>query len=390
MAKLGDHRFPISSTEHQNSYSILFGKPNTKIILYSDGKIETEISNKLLDESSKIVLDLSAIDAIEYSRGIYKNKFLFKSLNLLTLFSSFAFLFSIGLIIEFFTTTIPLDLSTLLVLSLPILWVFSDLFRKKFATPETITFIKKSNAKVSLHGPLPGDLHAYSTFMFFLMFFMLTMGYLNWTAEQNPSNISNFIFLLIGLIILFFFLSFIVLAVKYYFSDETKSQEVKLSNIPNDFNHLYFACLSFLKPYSGFSQEAIEDKQVELERIKTKLEQHEKILSEIISADSIFTAPSASMGVLAVRISTEAIMKNACDIKGATWKKNARPTLSSYLQRYRSIESIDSKIESNVNNIIQLGNRAAHDFNLDWQEFYLVVNQFSEIVTWYSSIYHEK
>ena len=82
-------------------------------------------------------------------------------------------------------------------------------------------------------------------------------------------------------------------------------------------------------------------------------------------------------------------MKNACDIKGATWKKNARPTLTSYLQRYRSIESIDSKIESNINNIIQLGNRAAHDFNLDWQEFYLVVNQFSEIVTWYSSIYHE-
>ena len=389
MAKLGVHRFPISSTAHQNSYSILFGKPNTEIILYSDGKIETEISNKLLDETSKILLDLSEIDAIEYSRGMYKNKFLFKLLNLLTLFSSIAFLFSLDLIIEFFTTTEPLNLSILYILSLPLLWMISDLLRHKFAKPETITFIKKSNEKISIQGPLPGDIHIYSTMIFGLVFFILISGYFSWTAEQTPSNISNFILLVYGLVLSAGFLFIIFSIVRYYFADETKSQEVKLSNIPNDFNHLYFASLSFVNPYSDSGKEYTNSKQVELEHIKTKLEQHDKILSEIISAESIFTAPSASMGVLAVRISTEAIMKNACDIKGATWKKNARPTLTSYLQRYRSIESIDSKIESNINNIIQLGNRAAHDFNLEWQEFYLVVKQFSEIVTWYSSIYHE-
>ena len=31
-----------------------------------------------------------------------------------------------------------------------------------------------------------------------------------------------------------------------------------------------------------------------------------------------------------------------------------------------------------------MGNRAAHDFNLDWDEFRVTLNQFCEIVSWYS------
>ena len=77
-------------------------------------------------------------------------------------------------------------------------------------------------------------------------------------------------------------------------------------------------------------------------------------------------------------------MRHACDNVGIAWKPNARPTLDAYVQRYGSTKKLDSRVRSYLDNIRAMGNRAAHDFNLDWDEFKITLNQFCEIVSWYS------
>ena len=128
----------------------------------------------------------------------------------------------------------------------------------------------------------------------------------------------------------------------------------------------------------------------ELDDLRNKLMEHEQIITNINSANFIFAAPSPSLGLIAIRVSTETIMRNACEINGITWKPNARNTLISYLQKYKSEKSMDSKVESNIKSIIELGNRAAHDFNVDWDEFRIAATQFCEIVVWYSNTYYSE
>ena len=92
------------------------------------------------------------------------------------------------------------------------------------------------------------------------------------------------------------------------------------------------------------------------------------------------------MGVIALRVSTESIMRDLCKRNGVTWKTNARPTLKNYIHSLNQKIEIDSKIMSKLDSILSLGNRAAHSFNLDSEEFLEVLKKFCDIVDWYSEL----
>ncbi|MFL2968798.1 MAG: hypothetical protein ACJZ6A_06585 [Candidatus Poseidoniaceae archaeon] len=49
-----------------------------------------------------------------------------------------------------------------------------------------------------------------------------------------------------------------------------------------------------------------------------------------------------------------------------------------------------NECKSFIKSIIELGNRAAHDFNVDWDEFRIAATQFCEIVVWYSNTYYSE
>ena len=92
------------------------------------------------------------------------------------------------------------------------------------------------------------------------------------------------------------------------------------------------------------------------------------------------------MGVIAIGASTEVILKHACEIVGITWKNNAKNTLHTYIIKYSQESLLDSKIKSKLEIIKEMRNRAAHDFNINWSEFKMTLEQFSEVVSWYSEI----
>ena len=155
------------------------------------------------------------------------------------------------------------------------------------------------------------------------------------------------------------------------------------SDVPDGLTHMYFAASSLRSNLPSVQRES-DITSKELQDIRERLSTHAAIISSIVSANDIFTAPSPSLGVLAIRVSTETIMRHACDNVGIVWKPNARPTLESYVQKYGSQKELDSRTRSYLENIREMGNRAAHDFNLDWDEFKIALNQFCEIVGWYS------
>ena len=64
----------------------------------------------------------------------------------------------------------------------------------------------------------------------------------------------------------------------------------------------------------------------ELKEIKKELQQYNNLMQSVVSAEQIFTASDPSMGVLAIGISTETIMKHACERIGINFKPNARLT----------------------------------------------------------------
>ena len=95
------------------------------------------------------------------------------------------------------------------------------------------------------------------------------------------------------------------------------------------------------------------------------------------------------MGVLAIGISTETIMKQACERIGINFKPSAVMTLDPLIKQYNRETGIDSKIKSYLEIIKQMRNRAAHDFNINWQEFKTPLGQFCEVVKWYYEEFDE-
>ena len=378
-------RFPLSTLSHNECKSFLKSlhpkNRSTSLILYSDGSLEVDHQNKLLDSDSMVVLNVNDVESIDYSGGRYRSRLLYKIYGLSSLFASFIVTFM--LVEAWFGAMFNGESFTeleLIGIAAPLIWIFFDLNRNKMALPEKISFKFGDGSSKVVNGKLPdSDLYYGSVIIMGLGVILFVIFSLDWGMDRVPL-LGDIIAYAVGFAVLLFPIWLLWSQLK----SEKSLSGIESYEIPNGLTHMYFAALSLHHNRRLLMNQETQLATSEIEELRGKLMEHEKIISSISSANFIFAAPSPSLGLIAIRVSTETIMKNSCEIVGIKWKPNARNTLVSYLESYRSKQSMDSKIESHIRSIITLGNRAAHDFNVDWDEFRLAANQFCEIVMWYS------
>ena len=381
-----DGRYPISSLSHSKCKSFiksLHPKNNeSELVLFSDGWIEEGGESEFLNPESRRILNVKDVKSVEYSGGKYRNRVMYKLFNVVSSLSAFVMLiFSIEVFEAAFEGAEIGEGSWAIYAA--IIWVVFDLFRDKMAEPKYINFNFNDKGGKQFFGDLPeGGLHRTSsafvviTVGFFLIFFF------DWAIERSP-----FIGDVFGYSMVVFIFWLLLKLLYSLVSDETSLSGINSADIPEGLTHMYFAIMAIRSSTNNSQNNTTNDVPVsELEKIRARLLEHELLLSTIASFNDILSVPSPSLGAIAIRVSTETIMKNACESVGVKSKLNAKKTLISYVHQYKTKAKLDSKIESYLENIRMMGNRAAHDFNVDWNEFKVILNQFCEVVNWYSTI----
>ena len=376
-------RFPISKMTHRNGHSYVLEhiqkESDLKLILYSDGKLEIDSPSKLLNPKAMQVVNVSEASSVVYSGGRYKNRVAYKLFTLISVIASIMTLIAIPLFVDMALNNYSPSPEEYLIFLGPIIWITFDVSRGRMSSPEKIQFNFSDGSSKEIHGDLPdSNLHKFSAMMIFFGVFVGIIIALEWAMIHAPLVGDIFGWACLGIIGLYG-----IYWVVNLFTSQTELAGIDSADIPNGVTHMYFASLSLRNSTPSLQLES-DMTAKELESIRERLLRHEAIISSIVSTSDIFQAPSPSLGVLAIRVSTETLMRHACDNVGIAWKPNARPTLDVYVQRYGSTKQLDSRVRSYLDNIRAMGNRAAHDFNLDWDEFKITLNQFCEIVSWYS------
>jgi len=381
-----DGRYPISSLSHSKCKSFiksLHPKNNeSELVLFSDGWIEEGKESEFLKPESRRILNVKEVKSVEYSGGKYRNRFIYKLLSIISLLSAFVMLlFSFEVFDAVFMGS-NLGEGSFAIYG-AMIWVFFDLFRETMASPAHITFNLTGEKNKKFLGDLPdGSLHRTSIIFVLIGVFFFLVFFLDWVFERSPFWGDIF-----GTVVTFLILWLLMKYLYDVFSDDTSLSGINSADIPEGLTHMYFAIMAIRSNTKDNPSNATNDVPIsELEAIKARLLEHELLLSTIASFDDILSVPSPSLGAIAIRVSTETIMKNACESIGVKSKLNAKKTLISYVHQYKTKAKLDSKIESYLENIRMMGNRAAHDFNVDWDEFKVILNQFCEVVNWYSTI----
>ena len=381
-----DGRYPISSLSHSKCKSFiksLHPKNNeSELVLFSDGWIEEGKESEFLKPESRRILNVKEVKSVEYSGGKYRNRFIYKLLSIISLLSAFVMLlFSFEVFDAVFMGS-SLGEGSFAIYG-AMIWVFFDLFRETMASPAHITFNLTGEKNKKFLGDLPdGSLHRTSIIFVLIGVFFFLVFFLDWVFERSPFWGDIF-----GTVVTFLILWLLMKYLYDVFSDDTSLSGINSADIPEGLTHMYFAIMAIRSNTNGSPNQNTNDVPIsELEAIKARLLEHELLLSTIASFDDILSVPSPSLGAIAIRVSTETIMKNACESIGVKSKLNAKKTLISYVHQYKTKAKLDSKIESYLENIRMMGNRAAHDFNVDWDEFKVILNQFCEVVNWYSTI----
>jgi hypothetical protein len=381
-----DGRYPISSLSHSKCKSFIKSlhpkKSESELVLFSDGWVEEERVSEFLKPESRRILNVKEVKSVEYSGGKYRNRFIYKLLSIISLLSAFVMLlFSFEVFDAVFMGS-SLGEGSFAIYG-AMIWVFFDLFRETMASPAHITFNLTGGENKKFLGDLPdGNLHRTSIIFVLIGVFFFLVFFLDWVFERSPFWGDIF-----GTVVTFLILWLLMKYLYDIFSDDTSLSGINSADIPEGLTHMYFAIMAIRSNTKGSpNQNTNEIPITELEAIKERLLEHELLLSAIASFNDILSVPSPSLGAIAIRVSTETIMKNACESIGVKSKLNAKKTLISYVHQYKTKAKLDSKIESYLENIRMMGNRAAHDFNVDWDEFKVILNQFCEVVNWYSTI----
>ena len=125
-------RFPLSTLSHNECKSFLKSlhpkNRSTSLILYSDGSLEVDHQNKLLDSDSMVVLNVNDVESIDYSGGRYRSRLLYKIYGLSSLFASFIVTFM--LVEAWFGAMFNGESFTeleLIGIAAPLIWIFFDL-----------------------------------------------------------------------------------------------------------------------------------------------------------------------------------------------------------------------------------------------------------------------
>ena len=389
MAKMHDDhsRFLLSSIKNRVNHSIIYNlfNPLEILNLHSDGMISVD-NNKnesLVNKSHFDIVNVHETKSITYSNAKFTNRIVYVSLQSLTAILCFCFCVYFEEFFLFIFANYEPSNWELIFFCAPLIYLFSDFYRDKFAKPSMVTIQTKDGATKYLIGRLPDpQMHTAST----VMVAIATYGIMIWAIDMLTYTKYGSTF---EIILGFVFILFCLYLIYTGYISKREINGVNKKEISNDMIHFYFA-LNSIKYGNGnqIDSSSIEISD-ELKEIKKELQQYNNLMQSVLSAEQIFNASNPSMGVLAIGISTEAIMKQACERIGINFKPSAILTLDPLIKQYNREAGIESRIKSYLEIIKQMRNRAAHDFNINWQEFKTTLDQFCEVVKWYYSVFEE-
>ena len=361
--------------EHRSIVKSLFSTSKIPIKLFSNGTLYTERSDPLSHEATRQINIKGA--TVRYHFADEGQRFTYRVSTIISLVSSLLFF---GLTMAW-TDRILMgelgngagDLQEHLLYFWPILlWISIDFLRDRIGKQERLEITYEKGKTITLRGNLPfqGE-HNFSAVL-------ITIGIAASTIVLSPED--DLSILLFGIFLWSALLYSLFSVLRWFLASQERDKE----RSHQDLIQFYFAIMNIKE--GEIKAEHFDDKGdfQNIIDLKEKLTEYKEILDESKASKEIFTSNSPSLIVIAIGATTENLMKRACDSMGITRKKNARPTLQTFIHEYQTKAKLADKNISQLNLIREYRNRATHSFNIDWDESMIVMKQFTNFVEWYS------
>lgn len=361
--------------EHRSIVKSLFSTSKIPIKLFSNGTLYTERSDPLSHEATRQINIKGA--TVRYHFADEGQRFTYRVSTIISLVSSLLFF---GLTMAW-TDRILMgelgngaeDLQEHFLYFWPmLLWISIDFFRDRIGKQERLEITYEKGKTISLRGNLPfqGE-HNFSAVM-------ITIGIATSAVVLSPED--DLSVLLFGIFLWSALLYSLFSVLRWFLASKERDSE----RSHQDLIQFYFAIMNIKE---GEIKAEHFDDQGDFQNIidmKEKLSDYKAILDQSKASKEIFTSNSPSLIVIAIGATTENLMKRACDSMGITRKKNARPTLQTFIHEYQTKAKMADKNISQLNLIREYRNRATHNFNIDWDESMIVMKQFTNFVEWYA------
>ena len=376
--QLSKEELVIATTLHHEHRSIvksLFSTSKIPIKLFSNGTLYTERSDPLSHEATRQINIKGA--TVRYHFANEGQRFTYRVSTIISLIAS---LFFFGLTMEWTDRILTGDLGNgaedlqehLLYFWPILLWISIDFLRDRIGKQERLEITYEKGKTITLRGNLPfqGE-HNFSAVM-------ITIGIATSAIVLSPED--DLSILLFGILLwsALLYSSFTVL--RWFLA----SQEGDKERNHQELIQFYFAIMNIKEGEIKAEYFENEDEFQNIIDMKEKLTEYQKILDQSKASKDIFNSNSPSLVVIAIGATTENLMKRACDSMGITRKKNARPTLQTFIHEYQTKAKMADKNISQLNLIREYRNRATHSFNIDWDESMIVMKQFTNFVEWYA------
>lgn len=380
-------KFPLSGMEHNSPQSILQffagSKNSTDLILYSNGdlQVNSEIS-EIVGTESLVMANVKNADFIKYTQSKFQNKALHNALAVICFCLSVVYLVNSGYLVDFLFRGLELNLfEQFSIFVVPFVIILLDHYRLKMIQLSQIKLTFSDGEDIVFNGDAPDSaLFSMSRIFLFFGLFIIALLTLEWIIEQAPLIGDFFGYLLAAVLVIWLGNG----VYNLFFKSESLNPEDSKDFILG-YQHMYFAMM-MTRNSEVFSGKKPTEVTTAIDEFSKELLQYKDKFGALKTLDEIISASNPSMGVLAIGISTELLMRHCCECIGVKFAPNARNTLDSFIKKYNKERSIESKVKSYLENIKQMRNRAAHDFNIDWDEFKVVAQQFCEVVKWYTNV----
>jgi hypothetical protein len=374
MASAQENIFVARTSHHEKNSHLkaLFGQSKVRISLLSDGTLISDRKDPLSATNDGVNLN-----GAKFQYFFPEERFFF-AYRLLTLISVLSSLIFFATIVEWAERMVdddigvrPVDFLEHLQYFSPIfIWVFFDLVRGQLGSQERLIIKAKDGQNVEIRGGLPyQSQHNISMYLLGVGLFLSAIFI---TPEESMFAT------ILGMIIILALFVMYARGIGFLAVKSSKNRCLSL-------NHFYFALTKILHDDPVTNKEVEQYEIDEFNKMREKLEKHQPLLDDVASSKEIFASKSPSLIVIAIGATTERLMRKACDSLGITRKHNARPTLHTYINEYQTKKPLNEKTLTQLNLIKEFRNRATHHFNIEWDESFIVLNQFCQFVEWYAS-----
>lgn len=364
--------------EHRSFTKSLFRKSKVPITLFSNGTLYTDINDPLSHESTRQINIKGA--TVRYHFSNEGHKFTYRVSTIISLVSS---LLLFGLAMAWTDRILLGDLGNgtgdllqhLFYFWPVIVWIIIDFARDRIGEQEKLEITYEKDKTILLKGDLPfqGE-HNFSAMM-------ICISIATTAIVISPED--GLSVLLFGLLFWGVILYSLFSVLRWFLATHEEDKE----RSHQDLIQFYFAIMNIKEGEIKVEQFENKEDFKSIISMKEKLTVYQKILDQSKASKDIFTSNSPSLVVIAIGATTEYLMMRACESLGVTRKKNARPTLQTFIHEYQTKAKMDDKNISQVNLIREYRNRATHSFNIDWDESIIVMKQFTNFVEWYALEY---